>query len=439
MLSERICVFMHGKLAAYIVRDGLEEGVLRYCDEYRLDPSAVPLSMSLPLGIQQHGRDATLRWVDGLLPDNPRVMARWCANEGVSAATPLGLLSTRVGLDCAGAVQFVPEGSEAEVTSRSGSLKMLSYSEVCAEVHQMASDLSYWLPDEQEAYFSLGGYQAKTAFHRLSDGTWARPVGSIPTTHILKPSPVTQPHLAVVEHLCSDIARRLGLNAAKTALEEYDGLGVCVVERYDRNKGDDGWLRIHQEDVCQALGVHAYQKYEARGGPGIAKLGDLLYRESTHPDQDVKALQDALLYYWLIVNRDAHARNYSLLIEPSHVRLAPMYDISSVLPTAAKKIGSYEIAMRFARDFTVYRSQAADSLATLSAYLRVDHDFTLLRAEELSAEIVDCAETAMSALPTAYQTPPLEMMLKRLQQRSEECLKTIQAAHRRLQSHQQPL
>lgn len=421
-------MFMHGEVAARIAPDGKGGGSLRYDGTYRSNRDAVPLSLSLPMNVQDHSPEATASWIGGLLPDNPRVLERWYANEGVSPPTPLGLLRTRVGRDCAGAARFVPEGDESEVLGRGGSLKGLSDSDVAKEMRSMAADLSYWLPDAEEAYFSLGGYQAKTALHLLDDGTWARPSGNTPTTHILKPSPTTQPEMAAVEHVCLDIARRLGLDAADSTLETYGGVKVCVISRYDRRRGGDGWERVHQEDACQAMGLHPHLKYEAQGGPGIAQMGDLIRRSSARPREDIKSFRDTLLYYWLIVNRDAHARNYSFLIEPSGVRLAPIYDPGSVLPGARKRIGSYELAMRFGRDFTVYRSHAKDSLSTLSAYLRAEHGDTLSRAEELAATIVDCAEKSIAALPAAHQTPPLEKMLLGLNKRSGECQKTVRAA-----------
>lgn len=421
-------MLLGGEVAARIFPDGRGGGSLRYDSAYRAEGGALPLSLSLPVGEQNHGPAATAIWIGGLLPDNPRVLERWYANEGVSPPTPLGLLSTKVGRDCAGAVQFVPEGAEAEVLRRRGSLKRLSTAEVSDELRKMASDLSRWLPDDEDVYFSLGGYQAKTALHRLDDGAWARPVGTMPTTHILKPSPTTQPEMAAVEHVCLDIAHRLGLDAADSTLEVYDGVKVCVVSRYDRRYDEGKWKRVHQEDACQAMGVHPYRKYEAQGGPGIAAIGDLIRKSTARPKEDIESFRDALLYHWMIVNRDAHARNYSFLIEPSGVRLAPIYDPGSVLPGARRRIGSYEMAMRFGRDFTVYRSHAKDSLPTLSAYLRVKHEDTLSRAEELAANVAGCAEAAVAALPVELQTPPLERMLRRLKKRSTECLGTVRGA-----------
>lgn len=431
MPLQPITVLMGGRVAARIAVDGLGHGSLEYSSDYASDRGSVPLSLSLPTNVRIHPHQATDAWINGLLPDNPRVLDRWYANEGVSPPTPLALLSTKVGLDCAGAIQFVPEGAESEVLERGGSLKKMSDDDVSAEVRKMASDLSYWLPDDEDVYFSLGGYQAKTALHKLGDGIWARPSGGVPTTHILKPSPTTQPEMAVVEHVCLDTATRLGLNAAKSALEVYGGVKVCVVSRYDRRQTDTGWVRVHQEDACQSMGIHPRLKYEAQGGPGISAIGDLIQRNSARPKEDINAFRDALLYYWLIVNRDAHARNYSLLIEPRGVRLAPIYDPGSALPGARKRIGSYEMAMRFGRDFTVYRSHADDSLSTLSAYLRVKLADTLNRVEEMAASVKGCLASSIDDLPEEHQTAPLEKMLQGIERRSAECLKTVEMTRRR--------
>ncbi len=97
MQQEPVAVFMHGEAAARIAPDGKGGGSLRYDGAYRSNRDAVPLSLSLPMNVQDHSPEATASWIGGLLPDNPRVLERWYANEGVSPPTPLGLLSTRVG------------------------------------------------------------------------------------------------------------------------------------------------------------------------------------------------------------------------------------------------------------------------------------------------------------------------------------------------------
>jgi serine/threonine-protein kinase HipA len=92
-------------------------------------------------------------------------------------------------------------------------------------------------------------------------------------------------------------------------------------------------LRLHQEDMCQALGVRPHSKYQNDGGPSPERIADLLRDHSDKPQQDLDTFTDALLFNWLIGGSDGHAKNYSLLHGAGgHVRLAPLYDLASALP-----------------------------------------------------------------------------------------------------------
>ena len=39
-----------------------------------------------------------------------------------------------------------------------------------------------------------------------------------------------------------------------------------------------------------------------------------------------------LIYSWTVLNTDAHAKNYSLQLYPRRAVLAPLYDVSSLIP-----------------------------------------------------------------------------------------------------------
>ncbi|MGH8326125.1 MAG: HipA domain-containing protein, partial [Steroidobacteraceae bacterium] len=81
---------------------------------------------------------------------------------------------------------------------------------------------------------SLPGAQAKTAFYwDLQRNRWGVPGGRSPTTHIIKPCVPGFDGLVENEHLCQDIAARLGLPAARSLVLMLDQPYI-VVERYDR-------------------------------------------------------------------------------------------------------------------------------------------------------------------------------------------------------------
>ena len=78
----------------------------KYDGDYAADSSSTQLSLSLPLGDDAYRHAAVDRWVTSLLPDDPAEVARQYSRHSVT--DPFGLLATRVGHDCAGAVQFCP-------------------------------------------------------------------------------------------------------------------------------------------------------------------------------------------------------------------------------------------------------------------------------------------------------------------------------------------
>ncbi|WP_163274643.1 HipA domain-containing protein, partial [Enterobacter hormaechei] len=65
------------------------------------------------------------------------------------------------------------------------------------------------------------------------------------------------------------------------------------------------------------------------------------------PTEDVQRLFDALAFNYFIGGTDAHAKNYSLLIDSGGMaRLAPLYDISSALAYPELDIRAIRMAMR---------------------------------------------------------------------------------------------
>jgi serine/threonine-protein kinase HipA len=196
--------------------------------------------------------------------------------------------------------------------------------------------------------FSLAGAQAKTAFQRKGS-QWYLPWGSEPTTHILKPPrPDLNGHVEN-EHFCQSLAKALGLRAATSEVLRFGNETAICVDRYDRMTSGRKLVRVHQEDVCQALSIHPARKYESEGGPGVPSIMSLLNR-SSQPIEDRRRFMEAIAFNYLILGSDAHAKNYSLLLGVGgQVRLAPFYDLASLLPYVkqekdkrlAMKIGPY--------------------------------------------------------------------------------------------------
>ena len=326
---------------------------LTYADDWRRRPDAYPLSLSMPLASADHPHGPVNAFLWGLLPDNEVVIERWARHFQVSAKNPFALIGA-VGEDCAGAVQFVrPDRVEALTRGAEDHVDWLEPRQVAERLQALREDQAAWRAARDTGQFSLAGAQPKTAL-MWEDGRWGVPAGRLPTTHILKPPSVAFDGHAENEHLCLLLARRLGLPAARTRVERFGEEVAIVVERYDRQRIGDRVSRVHQEDFCQALAYLPTDKYQNEGGPGVRDCVDVLADQSSAPGTDVDTFLDAIVYNWIVVGTDAHAKNYALLIAgEGRVRLAPLYDISSALPYRNLDFQKLKMAMKIGGEYRV--------------------------------------------------------------------------------------
>ncbi|HUD94949.1 type II toxin-antitoxin system HipA family toxin, partial [Sphingobium sp.] len=327
-----LIVFLSGRPVGRVTQN--ERGKLEfvYDADWRETRGSYPLSLSMPLAALEHPHESIEAYIWGLLPDNELVLARWAKNFQVSARNAFALIS-QVGEDCAGAVQFVrPERVEAVLRTGGDDIAWLDEAGIAERLRALKSDHSAWRRAGDVGQFSLAGAQPKTAL-LLQDGRWGVPSGRIPTTHILKPPGHDFDGHAENEHFCLALARALGLPAVTSSVVRFGDEVAFVTERYDRQVTARGVIRVHQEDMCQVAGILPTMKYENEGGPGVRRIVELLRQSSSEADEDVWTFVDAVAFNWLIAGTDAHAKNYSMLIAGGgQARLAPLYDVASILP-----------------------------------------------------------------------------------------------------------
>jgi serine/threonine-protein kinase HipA len=373
------------------------EYALTYDDGYRDGIHATPLSLSMPLSRSRHG-DAVVRpFLSGLLPDSDQVVQRWARTFQVSPRNPFALLR-HVGADCAGAAQFVSPEDVDDLLAGKGAVEWVGEAEVGRRLQALRRDPAAWhLSDTGQ--FSLAGAQAKTALYlEPRTGGWGDPRGAVPTTHILKPAVAGFDDHDLNEHLCLRAARILGLPAVSSEVVAFAGERAIVVERYDRLRRPDGpVLRIHQEDLCQALGLPPTAKYQNEGGPTPEAIVEFL-REHTLAAGGRTALRfvDALAFNWLVAGTDAHAKNYSILLSGAQVRLAPLYDIASALPYDDMYLPKLKLAMRIGGEYIVGRIERRHWQA-LAAAVGLDPDETVERIDDLAERVADAFAEAAGA------------------------------------------
>lgn len=314
---------------------------LRYDDAWVGAAAGRPLSLSLPLvGGFTHKGAVVRNYFDNLLPDSQAIRARIASRFRTPTADPFELLQA-VGRDCVGAIQLLGENERPTGIDRieGDPMSEADVERLLQQTVDPARFLASLAPDDA-LRISLAGAQEKTAL-LWHEGQWLRPRGSTPTTHILKLP------LGLVGHrqadfstsvenewLCLNILQEYGLAVPRTAMLRFGAQKVLAVERFDRRLHSSGgwWLRLPQEDFCQALGRPPHLKYEADGGPGMVEIADVL-RNSLAAGQDLATLLTAQLLFWMLGAPDGHAKNFSLAWLPrGRYRLTPLYDVMSIWP-----------------------------------------------------------------------------------------------------------
>ena len=331
-MMEELSVFVEDQRMGRLLWDRRRDKLgFRYESEWR----DFPLSLSMPLTAVEHGHSVVEPFLWGLLPDNDGVLQRWGERFQVSPRNAFKLL-WHVGEECAGAVQFIrPDRIEAwSKNPLPGGVTWLTSREVAERIHLLLKDHSASRTSSDAGSFSLAGAQPKTAFFfDPKKKRWGIPFGTVPTTHILKPATGTFDGFAENEHFCLRLAGNLGFPTALSSVQYFDDCPVIAVERYDRIRQPERVIRVHQEDMCQALACMPQRKYQNQGGPSPAQILGIIRQYSTNRATDEQRFIDSLILSWLIGGTDAHAKNFSILIASgAQVRLAPLYDLSSALP-----------------------------------------------------------------------------------------------------------
>lgn len=340
MNDRSLNVFLDGIFVGELQQNAAGAVTFSYDESYRRRVDATPLSLSMPVSRAAHPQRVVLPFLQGLLPDSSGRLDELAREFHTSSASPFGPLR-HIGRDVAGAVQILPEGQDS--TDARGSrfaVEPLSDDDVAAVVTDLVTHVDTWGLRDTTGRWSLAGAQPKTALFRDDNGRWGVPLEATPTTHILKPAIAPYVEYDVNEYVTMKAAQRLGLGAADAELYTTTrGDRVFLSARYDRELVEGRWRRRHQEDFCQALSVVPARKYQSEGGPGFAQMAQVI---DTFPDveqrrRSQRRLFDAMVFNVSAANTDAHAKNYSILLDAEKAELAPLYDLGTHLAYPAAR------------------------------------------------------------------------------------------------------
>ena len=345
-MTRMLDVWWDERRVGQLTQDRHGELGFAYAPEWLADDDAPSLSASLPKRPEAFSRRECRPFFGGLLPEEGQREAAAQA-LGVSRANDFALLD-RLGGDVAGALQLLPPGEAPSADARyprpspfdeEGLIRVLD-----------ALPARPLLAGEEGLRLSLAGAQSKVPVV-LVDGAVALPARGQPTTHILKPPIARFKATTENEAFVMRLAAAIGLDVAPIEPRVVRDRRFLLVERYDRAFREGGMVRrIHQEDLCQALGVPSEIKYASEGGPTFEDCFALLRRVATRPAVDVLKLLDAVIFNVVVGNADAHGKNFSILYDDDGPRLAPLYDL---LATVAYPELSPKFAMKIGKQATL--------------------------------------------------------------------------------------
>ncbi|MCD8217184.1 MAG: type II toxin-antitoxin system HipA family toxin [Clostridiales bacterium] len=337
MKSLTVLIEIRGKsvLAGYITGDHSQNATFTYAESYLSSPENRPLSLSLPFSPLPYSPEKTQCFFDGLLPEG---YTRRCVAEEVRTDVQDYLtLLAKLGEECLGAIQITGN----TVFSPKEAYQKLTQEQLLRFAREGAGGSAALAA---KSHLSLTGASGKTGLY-LDDSKnqWYLPIGTAPSTHIVKQSHVRLEKIVTNEQLCLLTAGKLGIDVPESHIICTDNPEqnhmLFATRRYDRKFSSDNRTingmpapyRLHQEDFAQALGLPAILKYEKNQEDYLAKMFLLLKNHSSSPLEDQLRLWDICVFNYLIGNTDNHLKNLSLLYSEDlkAIRLAPAYDILS--------------------------------------------------------------------------------------------------------------
>jgi serine/threonine-protein kinase HipA len=325
----------------------VEKGQWRFT--YSTGWSDYALSPNFPVATKKYGdtaNDKPVEWFfENLLPEG-RLRDLIATRDRIDPRDTWALL-VRHGQDTAGALSLIPEGLAAAAKEI---LVPLSQEALQEKIKTSRARNLPLMASWEEIRMSLAGAQEKLGLRIDANGAMFLPEGSAPSTHIVKPENASAdfPYCPANEFFCMRLAHELKIPVPAVGLIHLPE-PLYVIERFDREPLDTGaekvFRRLHQIDLCQAMGVAPSKKYESEGGLGLHHLFGVL--QGTFMDRPIvaaNAVVQWIAFNYLIGNLDAHAKNIAFLMRGHKAAVAPFYDMLCVEAYLPRQTMSMSIA-----------------------------------------------------------------------------------------------
>ena len=315
------------------LRDGTFVGRFRYGDRYLERTDSVELDpFQLPLGDRVY-EFTRLKGIPGAVRDaGPDAWGRRVI-EHKRQRGPADLEEIDYLLhgpqDGAGYLSFGTTVAPSTSKRRHNRTHQLADLVAAAEAIEEGKRVPEQILEQLEPGTSMGGARPKAT---IEDGNrlW---IGKFPER-------ADRCNLQRVEHATIELARRCGIDACHSQLEAIGGRDVLMVERFDREHTEGGYLRFGL--VSGLTMLDADESYVDRERWSYPLLADQLRRWSAEPGGDRLELFRRMVFNAAVTNNDDHPRNHAVRRSARGWRLTPAYDL---VPTPVVSLERRDLAM----------------------------------------------------------------------------------------------
>ena len=423
MTTETLIVWQNHQRVGTLWR-GADSRLMGFEYDAEWQANGQAISNSLPLHQRTWPPEALTahHWFGNLLPEE---QARAAIIRQLGIPDDDFSLLTALGGDCAGALSILPPHQLPEPASSNDDGTPLPQERLneWAAFQQRYALFAASQPAPRPR-LSLAGAQDKIPVIWREEAFYL-PQGTAASSHIIKFAVDGRDHVIFNELYLNTLAKLAGIECPRTSIRYAGKCPLLVVERYDRAWVNGSLQRVHQEDLCQAMGRPRTQKYQEHGGPTLADCFHLLREVCRPPAPALQQLLRWQIFNILVGNSDGHAKNVSLLQDAKGKwRIAPAYDLVGTIvlgydPSLAFSIGNQNNTMQLlSRDWK--------QLATQS---QISYPFIKREIERLKAlllRFVDSTEMQQALIEAGLS----EGAWPRLQQQRHHIVKQCKkAAH----------
>jgi serine/threonine-protein kinase HipA len=362
------------------------------------------ISPNIGLSQAEHSGESVESYFENLLPE---AGIRDLLKLKYQTTTTFGLISV-IGADTASDLTILPENQSPEPPK----YQAITWQDVVDQFTQQQGVIRN-IQEQDGLRISLAGAQRKLSICIDKDGNPQLPLGSSPSTYIVKPDIQGVEGVwasAINETFVMRLAAKLALGVAEVSYQPI--AKACVIKRYDRQLEANGQIkRLHQLDLCQIDGKPSTIKYESDGGPTLLRCRELLSQSGVNA-ADTKRFIQWVFFNLYVGNHDSHAKNLSIYFPPNGVRLTPFYDLlstsiySGLSRTFAFNIGGENKPSNINQDQIIAMS---DSLGFKPKYV-------LKIAEEISNHLLVALDATSEEINTVAAVGTEKTMVERLTQ-----------------------